>query len=130
MSCGLEVFQRGIGGVSAPFIGPRREQSGRRGEQPATSVGFNGATISVPKGNREEGKWGAGEVVSRRLFEGEWEASRQRSREAAQLKTQGGDVAHPEEGDEGGVGQLGQFRRVVPNARWAGKTVWAGWKLG
>jgi hypothetical protein len=32
---------------------------------------FNGAAISVLKGNREEGKWGAEEVICWWLFEGE-----------------------------------------------------------
>jgi hypothetical protein len=72
---GENELQRGIGEVLMPFIGPRSERSGWRGEQLAASVGFNGVAISVPKGNGEEGKQGAGEVVSQRLFEGVWEAS-------------------------------------------------------
>jgi hypothetical protein len=50
------------GRSSCLFIRPRMERSGRRQEQAAASVGFNGATISVPKGNGEEGKRGAGEM--------------------------------------------------------------------
>jgi hypothetical protein len=114
-----------------PFIGPRRERSGQRGEQPAAWW----ASMAQPfRFQRETERRGNREVVSRWLFEGvegAWEVSRRRSRAAARPVMQGGSVAWPEEGDEGGVGQLDQFgqgcrtlgglaRPFGPDGNWAG----------
>jgi hypothetical protein len=76
----------------------------RAGSEGAVAVGagarptaINGA---ICEGGNGEGKRGAREVVSQRLFEGAWEASRRKSRAAVRPEAEGSGMAGLEEGDE------------------------------